>query len=67
MNISYKYAHHKQFGAHQGVAHVFTGTTWHSAGLVWRLRPSDIDTMVIKHTLDLVKPGGEIEQLTGQE
>eukprot|EP00116_Pleurobrachia_bachei_P004941 sb/3465203/ len=41
------------------------GTTWHSAGLVWSLRPSDIDTLVIGHTLDLVKEGGEIEQLTG--
>ena len=43
------------------------GTTWHSAGLVWSLRPSDIDTLVIGHTLNLVKEGGEIEQLTGMD
>jgi len=31
------------------------GTTWHSAGLVWRLRPSDVDIMLIKRTRDLAK------------
>ena len=41
------------------------GTTWHSAGLVWSLRPNDTDSSILAHTLDLVKSGGEIEQLTG--
>ncbi|OQR92359.1 sarcosine dehydrogenase, mitochondrial [Achlya hypogyna] len=31
------------------------GTTWHSAGLLWRLRPSDIDIQLIRHTRDLAK------------
>lgn len=26
------------------------GTTWHSAGLVWRLRPSDIETELLNYT-----------------
>ncbi|XP_063689445.1 sarcosine dehydrogenase, mitochondrial-like [Bolinopsis microptera] len=43
------------------------GTTWHSAGLIWSLRPNDTDSNVIGHTLDLVRSGGEIEQLTGMD
>lgn len=31
------------------------GTTWHSAGLVWRLRPSDIETELLNYTRDLGK------------
>ncbi|KAF0730620.1 hypothetical protein Ae201684P_021867 [Aphanomyces euteiches] len=31
------------------------GTTWHSAGLLWRLRPSDIDIQLIRRTRDLAK------------
>ncbi|EQC37078.1 sarcosine dehydrogenase [Saprolegnia diclina VS20] len=31
------------------------GTTWHSAGLLWRLRPSDIDIQLINHTRHLAK------------
>ncbi|RHY63960.1 hypothetical protein DYB30_011473 [Aphanomyces astaci] len=31
------------------------GTTWHSAGLLWRLRPSDVDIQLIRHTRDLAK------------
>lgn len=26
------------------------GTTWHSAGLVWRLRPSDVEVDLLAHT-----------------
>lgn len=29
------------------------GTTWHSAGLVWRLRPSDIEAELLNYTRDL--------------
>ncbi|CAB4011210.1 Sarcosine dehydrogenase, mitochondrial, partial [Paramuricea clavata] len=29
------------------------GTTWHSAGLVWRLRPSDVDVELLAHTRKL--------------
>jgi len=31
------------------------GTTWHSAGLVWRLRPSDIDIQLLDITRGLAK------------
>ncbi len=27
-----------------------TGTTWHTAGLVWRLRPSDVEIQLLGHT-----------------
>ena len=26
------------------------GTTWHTAGLVWRLRPSDTEIQLLAHT-----------------
>ncbi len=29
------------------------GTTWHSAGLVWRLRPSDVEVELLAHTRKL--------------
>ena len=29
------------------------GTTWHSAGLVWRLRPSDVEVDLLAHTRTL--------------
>ncbi|XP_022697260.1 sarcosine dehydrogenase, mitochondrial-like isoform X2 [Varroa jacobsoni] len=32
-----------------------SGTTWHTAGLVWRLRPSDTDIQVLNHTRHLLK------------
>lgn len=31
------------------------GTTWHSAGLVWRLRPSDTDIELLNYTRELVR------------
>ena len=31
------------------------GTTWHSAGLVWRLRPSDIDTELLNYSQHLAR------------
>mmetsp|Transcript_26735 Transcript_26735/g.50048 ORF Transcript_26735/g.50048 Transcript_26735/m.50048 type:complete len:324 (-) Transcript_26735:2438-3409(-) len=40
-----------------------SGTTWHSAGLVWRLRPSDIDIQLIAHTRQLAL---SLEEETGQ-
>ncbi|OQS05254.1 sarcosine dehydrogenase, mitochondrial isoform X1 [Thraustotheca clavata] len=38
------------------------GTTWHSAGLLWRLRPSDIDIQLIDRTRTLAK---SLENETG--
>nr|CAG4641459.1 EOG090X014D [Eurycercus lamellatus] len=32
-----------------------SGTTWHTAGLVWRLRPSDVDVRLLEHTHELLK------------
>lgn len=30
------------------------GTTWHTAGLIWRLRPSDTDIEILNHTRHLL-------------
>ena len=32
-----------------------SGTTWHSAGMLWRLRPSDVDIELQGYTRDLIK------------
>ena len=32
-----------------------SGTTWHSAGLVWRLRPSDVEVELLAHTRELAR------------
>mmetsp|Transcript_58774 Transcript_58774/g.120227 ORF Transcript_58774/g.120227 Transcript_58774/m.120227 type:complete len:913 (+) Transcript_58774:43-2781(+) len=40
-----------------------SGTTWHSAGLLWRLRPSDIDIQLIAHTRELAQ---SLEAETGE-
>lgn len=40
-----------------------SGTTWHSAGLLWRCRPSDVDTQLIAHTRDLAM---SLEAETGE-
>lgn len=34
---------------------ITAGTTWHSAGLVWRLRPSDQEVELLGHTRDLAR------------
>lgn len=39
------------------------GTTWHSAGLVWRLRPSDLDIELLNYTRVLARD--ILEQETG--
>ena len=44
---------------------ITAGTTWHSAGLVWRLRPNDTDAKMINRTRELVKDGGILSQETG--
>ncbi|XP_059494222.1 sarcosine dehydrogenase, mitochondrial isoform X2 [Stegostoma tigrinum] len=31
-----------------------SGTTWHTAGLLWQLRPSDTEIELLKHTRDVV-------------
>lgn len=43
------------------------GTTWHSAGLVWRLRPSDIEIELLNYTRYLARDvvGQESELDTG--
>ena len=38
------------------------GTTWHSAGMLWRLRPSDIDIELHTYTRDMCV---QLEQSTG--
>jgi len=38
------------------------GTTWHTAGLVWRLRPSDVEIQLLTHMVNLC---GQLEQETG--
>ena len=38
------------------------GTTWHSAGLLWRLRPNDTDIQLIGKTHQVLQ---EIEEETG--
>ena len=36
-------------------AKLTAGTTWHSAGLVWRLRPSDLTIQLLMHTRNLLR------------
>ena len=44
---------------------VTAGTTWHSAGLLWRLRPNDTEIRLIDRTRELVKTNGILETETG--
>ena len=44
-------------------AQLTSGTTWHSAGLVWRLRPSDVEVELLACTRKLAKD--VLEQETG--
>ncbi|XP_050073770.1 sarcosine dehydrogenase, mitochondrial [Anopheles maculipalpis] len=39
------------------------GTTWHTAGLVWRLRPNDVEIRLLAATRDLLM---SLEEETGQ-
>lgn len=39
-----------------------SGTTWHTSGLIWRLRPSDTDIELLNRTVGLL---GTIEAETG--
>lgn len=34
--------------------HLTAGTTWHTAGLIWRLRPNDTDIQILNHTRHLL-------------
>ncbi|XP_049629706.1 sarcosine dehydrogenase, mitochondrial [Suncus etruscus] len=40
-----------------------SGTTWHTAGLLWQLRPSDVEVELLAHTRRVVSH--ELEQETG--
>uniref|UniRef100_A0ABM5F5X8 L-amino-acid oxidase n=1 Tax=Pogona vitticeps TaxID=103695 RepID=A0ABM5F5X8_9SAUR len=40
-----------------------SGTTWHTAGLLWQLRPSDVEVELLAHTRHVVSQ--ELEQETG--
>ncbi|XP_043913990.1 sarcosine dehydrogenase, mitochondrial [Protopterus annectens] len=40
-----------------------SGTTWHTAGLLWQLRPSDIEVELLGHTRNVV--AHELEKETG--
>lgn len=35
-------------------AQLTAGTTWHTAGLVWRLRPNDVEIQLLATTRDLL-------------
>lgn len=38
------------------------GTTWHTAGLVWRLRPNDVDIQLLANSRNMLM---QLEQETG--
>ncbi len=38
------------------------GTTWHTAGMLWRLRPSDTDVALLRNSRDVYK---SLEEETG--
>uniref|UniRef100_A0A670YMR8 Sarcosine dehydrogenase, mitochondrial n=1 Tax=Pseudonaja textilis TaxID=8673 RepID=A0A670YMR8_PSETE len=40
-----------------------SGTTWHTAGLLWQLRPSDVEVELLTHTRNVVR--WELEEETG--
>ncbi|KAG8569170.1 hypothetical protein GDO81_014287 [Engystomops pustulosus] len=40
-----------------------SGTTWHTAGLLWQLRPSDVEVELLAHTRNVVSQ--DLEQETG--
>ncbi|XP_078064667.1 sarcosine dehydrogenase, mitochondrial-like, partial [Mustelus asterias] len=40
-----------------------SGTTWHTAGLLWQLRPSDIEIELLRHTREVVSK--DLEEETG--
>eukprot|EP00397_Hematodinium_sp_SG-2012_P003570 GEMP01003578.1.p1 GENE.GEMP01003578.1~~GEMP01003578.1.p1 ORF type:complete len:834 (+),score=156.71 GEMP01003578.1:93-2594(+) len=44
-----------------------SGTTWHSAGLHWRLRPNDSDIELLHITRELCKTGGTLHQETDMD
>ncbi|XP_012689588.1 sarcosine dehydrogenase, mitochondrial [Clupea harengus] len=41
------------------------GTTWHTAGLLWQLRPSDTEVELLAHTRNVIS--SELEKETGLE
>uniref|UniRef100_A0A671T0R6 Sarcosine dehydrogenase n=1 Tax=Sinocyclocheilus anshuiensis TaxID=1608454 RepID=A0A671T0R6_9TELE len=41
------------------------GTTWHTAGLLWQLRPSDTEVELLDHTRNVIS--SELEEETGLE
>lgn len=40
-----------------------SGTTWHTAGLLWQLRPSDVEVELLAHTRNVVSQ--DLEEETG--
>ncbi|XP_037949767.1 sarcosine dehydrogenase, mitochondrial [Teleopsis dalmanni] len=43
-------------------AKLTAGTTWHTAGLVWRLRPNDVDTQLLNNSRNMLL---QLEEETG--
>jgi sarcosine dehydrogenase len=43
-------------------AKLTSGTTWHTAGCIWRLRPNDVDTLLLNDTRDVLM---QLEAETG--
>ena len=44
-------------------AKLTAGTTWHTAGLVWRLRPSDVEIQLLDHMQKIVNSLGKKDAL----
>uniref|UniRef100_A0A0K8UZQ0 Sarcosine dehydrogenase, mitochondrial n=2 Tax=Bactrocera latifrons TaxID=174628 RepID=A0A0K8UZQ0_BACLA len=43
-------------------AKLTAGTTWHTAGLIWRLRPNDVDIQLLNNSRNMLK---QLEEDTG--
>lgn len=37
---------------------ITSGTTWHTAGLIWRQRPNDVETTILTNTYNIIKEVG---------
>lgn len=44
-------------------AKITSGTTWHTAGLFWQLRPNDVEVQLLRGTKNVLD---NIEEETGQ-
>lgn len=42
---------------------ITSGTTWHTAGLIWRQRPTDVETTLLTNTYNIIQEAGEVTGL----